>query len=265
MKRLLIAAAALIATIDVMAWGTLGHCTIAEIAERNLTKKAKANIEVYTKGNPLSSYAMWMDRVGKDPVLGRKGATRGWHASLVDENCKTSQELRNKYRKGRDSATGLLEMAKVISDRKNQTDSMVMFALKSVIHMVGDMHCPAHLRYTDNKNACWFDVYYHGKKMLLHTAWDNNILQRKFKREAYREYADYLNTLSKKQIKKAANGWVEDWLEDAGRDIRPTLDWGVKKGDKLGEEFDKKALPLAELQVQKAGYRLAKYLNSVFK
>ena len=101
--------------------------------------------------------------------------------------------------------------------------------------------------------------------MLLHTAWDNNILQRKFKREAYREYADYLNTLSKKQIKKAANGWVEDWLEDAGRDIRPSLDWGISKGSKLGGEFDKKALPLAELELQKAGYRLAKYLNTVFK
>ena len=265
MKRLFIVAVALIATIDVMAWGTLGHCTIAEIAERNLTKKAKANIEVYTKGNPLSSYAMWMDMVGKDPVLDRKGATRGWHASLVDENCKTSQELRDKYRKGRDSATGLLEMEKVLSGRKNQTDSMVMFALKSAIHMVGDMHCPAHLRYTDNRNTCWFNIYYHGKKVLLHSAWDNNILQSRFKRDAHREYADQLNTLSKKQIKKAANGWVEDWLEDAARDVRPTLDWGVKKGDKLGKEFEDKALPLAELQVQKAGYRLAKYLNTVFK
>ena len=265
MKRLLIAVVALVVTLDVMAWGTLGHCTIAEIAERNLTPKAKANIEVYTKGNPLASYAMWMDRVGKDPVLGRKGATRGWHASLVDENCNTSQEMRNKYRKGRDSATGLLEMQKVLSERKNHSDSVVMFALKSAIHMVGDMHCPAHLRYTDNKNTCWFDVYYHGKKMLLHTAWDNDIPQRKFKREACREFASYLNTYSKKQIKRAANGWVEDWLEDAGRDVRPTLAWGVKKGDKLGDEFDAKAYPLAEQQIQKAGYRLAKYLNTVFK
>lgn len=265
MKRLLVVAVALIAALDVMAWGTLGHCTIAEIAERNLTPKVKANIEVYTKGNSLASYAMWMDRVGKDPVLGRKGATRGWHASLVDENCKTSQEMRNKYRKGRDSATGLLEMQKVLSGRKNHSDSVVMFALKSAIHMVGDMHCPAHLRYTDNKNACWFDVYYHGKKMLLHTAWDNNIPQRKFKREAHREFADHLNTLNKKQVKKATNGWVEDWLEDAGRSVRPTLSWGVRKGDSLGDEFDKKAYPLAESQIQKAGYRLAKYLNTVFK
>ena len=83
MKRFFIVAVALVASLNAMAWGTLGHCTIAEIAERNLTAKAKANIEAYTKGAPLASYAMWMDRVGNDPVLGRKGATKGWHASLV--------------------------------------------------------------------------------------------------------------------------------------------------------------------------------------
>ena len=127
------------------------------------------------------------------------------------------------------------------------------------------MHCPSHLRYTDNKNTCWFEIDYFGTKVLLHSAWDNNILQRKFKREAHREYADHLNTYSKKQIKKATNGWVEEWLEDAARDVRPTLSWGVRKGDVLGEEFDAKAYPLAEMQVLKAGYRLAKYLNTVFK
>ena len=265
MKRLLIVAVALLSTLDVMAWGTLGHCTIAEIAERNLTEKAKANIEVYTKGNPLASYAMWMDNVGKDPVLGRQGATKGWHASIVNEKCKTSQAIRDKYRGGRDSATGLLELQKVLSGRKNHTDSVVMFALKSSIHMVGDMHCPSHLRYTDNKNGGGFKVNYRGKKISLHSVWDYSVIQRRFKKSAWSAYADCLNTYNKKQIKKATKGWVEDWLEDAGRDIRPSLDWGISKGSKLGGEFDKKALPLAELELQKAGYRLAKYLNTVFK
>lgn len=264
MKRVLITAIAIMATLNVMAWGTLGHCTIAEIAERHLTPKAKANIEVYTKGAPLSSYAMWMDAVGKDPVLGRKGATRGWHASIVDQNCKTSQELRNKHRKGRDSATGLLELEKVFADRKNQTDSVVMFALKCAIHMVGDMHCPSHLRYTDNNNGGGFSVYFFGKKRSLHTVWDWALIQRKYKRSAWVEFANDIDTFGKKKIKRATQGWVEDWLEDAARDVRPSIDW-VTKGDYLEDEFYNKAVVLAELELQKSGYRLAKYLNTVFK
>lgn len=264
MKRFILIVTTLIFAADAFAWGTLGHCTIAEIAERNLTANAKANIAKYTKGEPLSSYAMWMDQVGKDPVLGRKGATRGWHASIVDENCKTSQELRNKYRKGRDSATGLLEMEKVLLDRANQNDSVVMFALKTAIHMVGDMHCPSHLRYTDNKNSGGFKVIYYGKERSLHSVWDWGIIQRGRKRSSWVGYAEKLDTYSKKEIKKATAGWVEDWLENAGRDVRPSLNW-AQKGDELGESFQAKARPLAELEIQKSGYRLAKYLNTIFK
>ncbi len=251
-------------TFEVSAWGTLGHCTIAEIAERNLTSEAKKNIAKYTNGAPLSSYAMWMDHIGKDPVLGRKGATRGWHASIVDSNCNTSQELRNARRKGRDSATGLLELEKVLLDRKNQTDSVVMFALKCVIHMVGDMHCPSHLRYTDCSNSGGFKVQYYGKEASLHSVWDWRIIQRGRKRSSWVSYADQLDTYSKKQIKRSTAGWVEDWLEDAARDIRPTIH-RVKKGDVLGDEFQDEAVPLAELEIRKSGYRLAKYLNTVFK
>lgn len=267
MKRFFIPTLTLLLSIialDASAWGTLGHCTIAEIAERNLTEKAKANIEKYTKGEPLSSYAMWMDHIGKDPVLGRKGATRGWHASIVDSNCQTSQELRNKHRKGRDSATGLLELEKTLLDRKNQSDSVVMFALKCAIHMVGDMHCPSHLRYTDCSNGGGFKVQYYGKEASLHSVWDWRIIQRGRKRSSWVSYADKLDTYSKKQIKRATAGWVEDWLEDAARDIRPTIRQ-VKKGDVLGKEFQEAARPLAEMEIQKSGYRLAKYLNTVFK
>lgn len=264
MKKLLILIFAVLVSFEVMAWGTLGHCTIAEIAERNLTPKAKANIKVYTKGEPLSSYAMWMDQIGKDPVLGRKGATRGWHASIVDENCHTSQELRDARRKGRDSATGLLELEKVLLDRQNQSDSVVMFALKCAIHMVGDMHCPSHLRYTDNRNDGDFNIYFFGKKMSLHSAWDWAIIQRKYKRTGWEKFANDIDNYTPKQIKRATRGWVEDWLEDAARDIRPTVGT-VSKGDYLDEEFFEKSYALSVLEIQKAGYRLAKYLNTVFK
>lgn len=254
----------LVVTFETSAWGTLGHCTIAEIAERNLTANAKKNIAEYTNGAPLSSYAMWMDKVGKDPVLGRKGATRGWHASIVDQNCNTSQELRNARRKGRDAATGLLELEKVLLDRKNQTDSVVMFALKCAIHMVGDLHCPSHLRYTDNSNGGSFSIYFFGKKRSLHATWDWAIIQRKYKRTGWVEFADDIDNYSPKQIKRATKGWVEDWLEDAARDIRPTVGT-VSKGDYLEEEFFNKSYKLSVLEIQKAGYRLAKYLNTTFK
>lgn len=246
-----------------MAWGILGHRSIAEVAERHLTPAAKANIEKYTKGTPLASYAIWMDEVRKyDPH--HANATRGWHASVVDEQCKTSQAIRNKYRKGRDTVTGLLELEKMLENRENLSDSVVMFAIKSIVHMVADMHCPAHLRYSDYRNDGKFRIKFYGSDTTLHKIWDTSILTREHKGWSYEKYATKLDTASKGEIKRISKGWVEDWLEESGRIIRPHI-YKVCAGDELGDEFMGWAYPLAESQARKSGYRLAKYLNKVFR
>jgi hypothetical protein len=250
-------------SFDAMAWGVFGHRAIAELAERNLTPEAKANIEKYTKGTPLADYSVWMDLVRKNDPF-NANATRGWHASVVDVNCKTSQELRNKVREGRDAVTGLLEFEKMFKEREKLSDSVVMFALKSIIHMVGDMHCPAHVRFEDFENQGKFPIRFYGKKTTLHKVWDTSVLTRFYKDWGYQEYAAKLNKLSKGKAKKVTAGWVEDWLEESGRIVRPVIH-KVKEGDSLAEDFMEWAYPMAESQAQKAGYRLAKVLNTLFK
>ena len=255
-------ALALLINFDVAAWGGLGHRTIAEIAERHLTPQAKANIEKYTNGTPLADYAVWMDQVRKTPEY--KKATAGWHASIVDERCRTSQKLRDERRKGRDAVTGILTLSEQLKNRQELSDSTVMFAIKCLVHMVADFHCPSHLRYTDCNNSGNEEITYLGKEMILHKAWDTAVIAYSHKKWTYKQYADKLDSYTPRQIKAVTKGWAEEWLEDAARDIRPSIYW-VKEGDVLGEKFTKKALPLAELEIQKAGYRLAKVLNTLFK
>ena len=244
------------------AWGGFAHRTVAEIAERNLTPKAKANIERYTGGTPLANYSTWMDSK-KNPDYFKK-AMRGWHASIVDAECRTSQDIRDKHRNGRDAVTGLLEFERMFKQRKQLSDSVVMFAIKCMVHMVGDMHCPAHVRFTDFENQGKFPVTFFGKKTSLHSVWDTAVLTRNHRGWKYQDYAAKLDCLSKKEAKKITRGWVEDWLEESGRVVRPTIR-KVKRGDKLGAEFMEWGYPLAEAQAQKAGYRLAKVMNKFFK
>ena len=266
MKRvttILIALFAIIIVFDASAWGGFGHRTIAEIAERNLTPKAKANIEKYTKGTPLADYSVWMDMVRKEaPEYAH--ATRGWHASIVDTNCQTSQEIRDKYRQGRDAVTGILEFEEMFRHREKLCDSVVMFAIKCIVHMVGDMHCPAHVRFTDFENQGKFPLKFFGKKSTLHKLWDTSVLTRYHKGWSYKEYAQKLDNLSAREAKRITRGWVEDWLEESGRVVRPII-YDVNKGDSLNEEFMEWAYPMAESQARKAGYRLAKVLNVLFK
>ena len=63
MKKLLLLLlfAGLLNTGSVFGWGREGHETIAKIAERNLTKKAKKRIEKYLGGHSIVYFAKWMD------------------------------------------------------------------------------------------------------------------------------------------------------------------------------------------------------------
>ena len=250
-------------TLEASAWGGFGHRTVAEIAERHLTPKAKANIERYTKGTPLADYSVWLDQVrNNDPVL--RDITDGWHAAVADEKCQTSPEIRKKHRNDRDAVTVLLKFTDMFKEREKLSDSTVMFALKCIVHMVGDINCPAHLRYVDCRNDGKFKITYMGKNVTLHKVWDTSVITRGRKGWSPANYADILDTYTPQQIKRATKGWVEDWFEDAARNVRPSITW-VKEGDSLDEEFQEKALPLAEMQVRKAGYQLAKYLNTIFE
>ena len=106
MRRLLV-----IATISLLlpqmafGWGRVGHKTIAEIAERNLTPKAKAAIERYTGGTPLHEYSLWMDEVVATPPYNKSLA--GWHASICDVDCTSPKIIRERYRSSRDGVTAM--------------------------------------------------------------------------------------------------------------------------------------------------------------
>ena len=82
MKKIaIIALVALFIPQIALGWGQLGHRTIAEIAERNLTPKAKANIEKYTGGTPLWKYSLFVDEYRNHPDY--KEALDGLHASIA--------------------------------------------------------------------------------------------------------------------------------------------------------------------------------------
>ena len=247
-----------------LGWGRIGHRTIAEIAERNLTPKAKANIERYTKGTPLFEYSLWVDEMRNHPDY--KEALDGFHASIVDSDCTSPQIVRDRYRNGKDGVTAMNKFREQLKNYKELPDSVVMFALKSMIHIVGDFNCPSHMRYVDNENKGNFAVKFLGKESYMHKVWDSGVIGKYHKDWKHIEYADHLNTLSKKEIKKITKGWAQQWLESGARNVRPATFWvNDLTIENLDQPFLEKAGPLVEEQIQRAGYQLAKALNTIFK
>lgn len=261
MKRILLAV--LIAALScpqVFGWGREGHETIAAIAEKNLKPSTKKIVEKYLDNHSIIYYAKWMDEVRRTPEYRESGE---WHGVPVDENL---YHMPDKNGKG-DAVTAINAAVALLKDYKNLPDSTVSVNIKYLIHLVGDMHCPAHIYYKGRNqvfNVVFGDKYYIKpiQTIKFHSLWDYGVVQSS-RIWSPVDYAEQLDRLSKKEIKAITAGTPEEWLHESAVRCEVQFDW-AGPGDTVAQDFVNKALPLIEKQWQYAGYRLAHVLNSLF-
>lgn len=285
MKKVIISLMALVAICSAQtasAWGGWAHKLIATIAETHLTPEAKAQTEKYL-GSPIYDHATWMDKV---PLWNKKRIpgweqTSWWHMCTVDRVGKKKFALSDKRGSNGDGDLypNLVKCVENLKNYRNLTDSAVMINLKCVIHMVGDMHCPCHIYYTEFED-CFsrkingkryrrhdqMYVYYNGKKTTSHRVWDGLSI-----REIWPEYGtDYelfraaLDKTSPKKQAKMCKGTIEEWVLQNAKDCRYIYDL-VKPNDHIDREFLLDNQKLSKQQCLRASYRLAYILNECFK
>ena len=248
------------ASFSAGAWGRIGHETIAKVAERHLSKKAQKRIEHYLGGHSIVYYAKWMDEYRKTPEY---DFTNGWHTDPVDSNLFYA-ESKVKPKKG-SAIYGIEYAMHNLEGYKTLSDSAVAFNIKVLIHFIGDMHCPAHIKY-EGRNMDYMvfieDMYHNYQKMSVHLVWDNGIFE--FNRVwSETEWARELDKATKSEFDEITSGTPRDWLHDAAVRAVGQFDW-TAPDKKLDQDFINYALPLQESLLRDAGYRLAKVLNGIF-
>ena len=237
------------------AWSKTGHDAIAYIAECNLTKKAKKNIEKCLGGKSIVYYASWMDDYRNTPEY--KNTTE-WHMATVDENFNCTDVMSNP--KKRNAAIEVENAMKILENYKNLDDSTVAVNIKYIIHLVGDMHCPVHIYYPGLKIS--FEIKLFGVKDGYHHVWDNTINEMCHKWN-YTEWQHQLDRYSTKEKKTITAGTPRDWCHENAVYCRQIYDMAVPDGD-YGVDFMNVAHPITEHQIIYAGYRMAKILNELF-
>ena len=148
---LLLGGALVLFSNSAFGWGKMGHDAIAYIAECNLTPKAKKTIEKIL-GHSIVYYATWMDEWRAEPGYEH---TSAWHTASVDKNLVYAPRPKG------DVIFALEDAIAKLQDYKQQDDSTVVMSLRCIIHFVGDMHCPVHVKYADQKS---YNVYLNGDK-----------------------------------------------------------------------------------------------------
>ena len=263
MKKILVilaAVALLTPGSELLAWGRKGHETIAKIAERNLTERAKTRIEHYLNGHSIVYYAKWMDEYRRTPDY---RFTNDWHVAPVDaDNCYDEAALNPE--KG--NAIYGLELAVANLKRYRElSDSAVQVNLKYVIHLVGDMHCPAHIKYAKYNmkyDVQLDDIYGRPRTFYVHHVWDNEAIDLT-RIWSVSEWADELDRCTAAEQAALAAGTPREWLHDAAACCEIQFEL-AKPDQRLGQDFLNEAVPLIESQLRKAGYRLAALLNALF-
>ena len=238
-------------------WGRQGHSTIAKIAENNLKPSVKKKIEKYLGGHSIVYYSAWMDDYRDTKEY---GFTTTWHTAPVNEEYRYEDSLLNPEKVN--AIYGLEKAIEVLKDYKNQPDSTVAVNLKYVIHLVGDMHCPSHVKYTGRKMNFKMYMPKSTTQIGAHAFWDSGSIA--FSRfYSFSEWAEELDILDKKTVREITSGTPRDWFHDCA--LRCLLQFDITApGMNLTKDSMNPAIELCETQIQYAGYRLAALLNDLF-
>ncbi|OCK98191.1 S1/P1 nuclease [Cenococcum geophilum 1.58] len=261
-KTLLFTAPFILQTLPgVNAWGTLGHDTVAYIAQNFVTSATKTfcqNILGDTSTSYLANVATWADTYR---YTAEGSFSAPYHFIDAEDNPPTSCNVDYNRDCGADGCVVSAIQnytSRVIDSSLSSTE--VTKALKWIIHFVGDIHQPLHDEALD-VGGNTIDVTFDGTSTNLHHIWDTNMPEKLVGGYTLTYASSWASNLTT-QIKTGAYKSQKDsWL--SGIDLSDPGGVNAVSGKELDGSYYSTAIPVIELQIAKAGYRLAAWLNLI--
>lgn len=244
---------ALISSNLLFGWGQTGHRAIGQVATEHLSKKARKNIEKLMGSESLAIASIWMDEVRSDSTYDH---THDWHWVTIPDGMHYTDTEKNP---DGDVVEAIGRMKNILLD-DSATDSAKVVALRFLVHMVGDMHQPLHVGNGEDRGGNSVKVKWFYQSSNLHRVWDSEIIDSK--QLSYTELAMAVNHPTNDQIEEWSKGSVEDWAHEA-MTYRPQV-YNTGDTEKMGYLYMYQNWDLVQLQIEKAGVRLAVMLNEIF-
>jgi len=243
---------------SVFGWGIEGHRLVIRIAEGMLSAETRAQVQAtLAPDEALVDFAICADDVRKVHK-----ETEPWH--FIDIPISSAG-----LDMQRDCPKNDCVIAKIADFRKAWRDPAVSAAdrreaLLFLIHFVGDMHQPLHC--ADNKDRGGNDlaVRFLGEQTQLHALWDTGLLAHMPEEDQL--FATLSRAITPERKAEWSSGTVEQWsgesFQIAQRTVYGLLPPAGKGGQvEVGRSYQRMAEPVVELQLEKAGVRLAAVLN----
>ena len=235
-------------------WGQTGHRAVAEIANQYLSEKAKAKINLILHGQSLAVASTYADQIKFDD---RFDEFKVWHYAnaRLDETYQES----DKNEDG-DIVVGIQYCINELKDPTTDEEDKT-FYLKMLIHLMGDMHQPLHFGLKEDRGGNDFEVDWFGENSNFHRVWDSEMIDSNGM--SYTEMAKNKSVLTPDEIKTYAKGNLMDWVADT-KSLTKQVYNSANHRDNLGYGYMYNWYDTLNLQLHKAGIRLAKVLNQIY-
>lgn len=261
------------------AYWEFGHETVAKIAEANIRPQTRVAVRRLLaksallgtpecKARTMAEASVWADCI--KPLKDANGKSRfgyaySWHYQNVDI-CRPF-DLSTPCKDGDCVSAQITRQAAVLKDKRAARKDRVQ-ALAFLIHFVGDLHQPLHAGDKSDKggNDAKADYGVYGPQRLnLHSIWDGLLAERALTTgpSLVRRYPAAVRT-------KIAAGDVTDWSRESWQvshdaaygSVMPDPCAPLPARATLDEATIEKLVPVARLEVERGGLRLAKLLDA---
>lgn len=269
-------AATLLPAAPALAYGQFGHHTIAQIAMANVTPGTAAKVRaLLARSNALATpqcrassvndASVWADCVRARYSL-RFGYSSPWHYQNV--NICAAFDLKAPCRDGNCVSAQIDRDVKLLQAKDTPLPERVQ-ALVFLIHFTGDLHMPLHAGdHADlggNQVRAAYGIYA-PDRLNLHSIWDGALAER-----AITDGPPLVRRYSAAEAAPIQAGTTEDWSREAW-DISRSVTYPSAVGDepckvapppraKLDDATIVRLVPIARLQIERAGLRLARLLD----
>lgn len=248
--------------IPANAWGPAGHRIVAGIAQRHLTPHARQKIaQILGQHVTLASVANFADAIRNS-----QPATKPYHYVDIpkdETNYDPSQRYCTDQQNHHNCALAVLERFKQDVVNPHKTPAQRQFALKFIIHLVGDMHQPLHCSDNNDGGGNALHVRFFNQSTDLHHLWDSDLITRTgLSVSAYVNFLD--SGLSDQEIDSVQQGTTIQWALESHTLARTNAYDSVVSHANLGQAYFATNKPVVDTQLRRGGLRLAKVLNDLF-
>ena len=242
------------------AWGRNGHIIVAMIAEQNIDPVTAKKIKKILGNNvslaDVANYA--------DDVRSKFPNTYNYHfvdIPLAEDEYDKALYCKNIPNKGDCVLAALPRFRKQILSPKS-TPGQRAFALKFIIHLVGDMHQPLHCADNDDRGGNNVNVTWFGDSSTLHKVWDGRIIDRPhLSNDAFVQ--GLIDGSNAQEMAEMRNGTMLQWTLESHKLAREVA-YEIPDDHKLTSEYYQKSWPVVDKQLLRAGMRLARVLDWIF-